>query len=159
MAVPGEHVRLGRKGSRMAVSVDRIEVTAGKMLADAYELVYSGWCQGAAARDDCGREIDAASAFARSWSVTGAIARVWARTEDPFELSIAAFQRANLALAAAVRAMPQEWNDDRERTVRDVLDALARAAELLRDEPEDLAHVPPFADVDVAGATRTRERT
>ena len=60
----------------MALEVSRhIVSTAESMLAEAYELVLSGWCQGAAAQDAEGRSIEPSSAFARRWSAPGARAR------------------------------------------------------------------------------------
>jgi hypothetical protein len=50
----------------MALGVSHdVVATAERMLADAYELVLSGWCQGATAQDAEGRSIEPASAFAR----------------------------------------------------------------------------------------------
>jgi hypothetical protein len=130
----------------MAAEVESVQATAERMLVEAYELVYSGWCQGASARDANGGEIEPGSAFARSWSAPGALTRVWTRTQDRFEDSLPAFERANLALTAVVRGAPQEWNDAETRTVREVLDALAEAVQALAGQPEALDHVPPFAD-------------
>lgn len=101
---------------------------AEEMLADAYELVLSGWCQGAAARDELGEPVEPASASARGWSAPGALARVWERGSDPFGPALEAFQVANLALAAVVRETPQAWNDAEGRTQWQVLDAVALAA-------------------------------
>jgi hypothetical protein len=101
---------------------------AEEMLADAYELVLSGWCQGAAARDEFGRPTEPASALARQWSAPGALVRVWERSAEPFGQAIEAFQAANLALTTVVRAVPQEWNDADGRTQWQVLDAIALAA-------------------------------
>lgn len=101
---------------------------AEEMLADAYELVLSGWCQGASATDEFRRPTEPASAFARRWSAPGALTRVWQRCSDPFGPALEAFQTANLALAAVVHAVPQEWNDAEDRTQWQVLDAIALAA-------------------------------
>jgi hypothetical protein len=101
---------------------------AEEMLADAYELVLSGWCQGAPARDEFGRPTEPASALARQWSASGALARVWERSHEPFGAAVDAFQAANLALAAVVGGVPEQWNDDEGRTQWQVLDALALAA-------------------------------
>jgi hypothetical protein len=98
-----------------------------QMLALAHELVREGWCQGTAARDASGRPVSATSAFATSWSAAGALERVWRRTEDRFGPALDAFQRANLALAGSVGAVPQDWNDAEGRTVVEVLNALAEA--------------------------------
>jgi hypothetical protein len=102
---------------------------AEEMLADAYELVLSGWCQGAGARDEFRQPTEPASALARQWSAPGALARVWERSDDPLGPALEAFQVANLAIAGVVRAVPQEWNDAEDRTQRQVLDAIALAAQ------------------------------
>jgi hypothetical protein len=102
---------------------------AEEMLADAYELVLSGWCQGASARDEYKQPTEPSSALARQWSAPGALTRVWQRSSDPFGPALEAFQAANLALASVVHAVPQVWNDAEDRTQRQVLDALALAAQ------------------------------
>jgi hypothetical protein len=102
---------------------------AEEMLADAYELVLSGWCQGASARDEFGQPTEPSSAIARRWSAPGALTRVWKRSSDPFGPAVEAFQAANLALAGVVGAVPQEWNDAEDRTQWQVLDAIALAAQ------------------------------
>lgn len=110
----------------------RAEIAAAEeMLAEAYELVVAGWCQGTPARDASGRPVDPASVFAREWSAPGALERVWRRAGDGEIAGLDAFERANLALAAAVHAVPQEWNDEPERHQSQVLDALAEAIFLL----------------------------
>jgi hypothetical protein len=117
---------------------------AEEMLAAAYELVCTGWCQGAAARDEAGRPIAPESAFARSWSAPGALDRVWAKSDQRFTEGLDAFQRANLALATATGDAPQFWNDADGRTLSQVLDAMAQAVHLVAgplDEP-----APPTAD-------------
>jgi hypothetical protein len=102
---------------------------AEEMLADAYELVLSGWCQGASARDEFRQPTEPASALARQWSAPGALTRVWQRSSDPFGPALEAFQAANLALAAVVHTVPQKWNDAEDRTQWQVLDAIALAAQ------------------------------
>lgn len=101
---------------------------AEEMLADAYELVVSGWCQGSEACDEFGHPTEPSSALARRWSAPGALARVWRRSADPFGPALDAFQTANLALAAVVRGVPQQWNDAEGRSHWQVLDAIALAA-------------------------------
>jgi hypothetical protein len=108
---------------------------AEQMLADAYELVLSGWCQGVSARDELNRAIEPSSAFARAWSATGALERVWRRASGDQAAALEAFQRANLALAAAVKDAPERWNDGRERVKGEVLDALLAARRLVRFDP------------------------
>ena len=117
----------------MALGVSRdIVSTAESMLADAYELVLSGWCQGAAAQDAEGRSIEPSSAFARSWSAPGALERVWRRADDEDGAVLEAYERASLALSSVVRGVPQRWNDAADRRLDEVLDALATAVERLR---------------------------
>ena len=101
---------------------------AEEMLADAYELVVGGWCQGSEACDEFGHPVEPSSVLARRWSAPGALTRVWKRSADPFGPALDAFQTANLALAAVVGAVPQEWNDAEGRSQWQVLDAIALAA-------------------------------
>jgi hypothetical protein len=126
----------------VALDVSRnAEELAERMLFDAYELVVSGWCQGAGALDELGRPIEPSSAFARRWSAPGALERVWRRAPDDPDSALEAFERANLALAAAVRDIPQRWNDSPSRTRDEVLTALLDAQQLLgaaSSEPLDL---------------------
>jgi hypothetical protein len=110
----------------------KAEALAERMLAEAYELVRSGWCQGATAQDELGRPIEPSSAFARRWSAAGALERVWRRTLDDDGFALEAFERANLALAAAVKDVPQRWNDAADRSCAEVLDALQGALQLVR---------------------------
>ena len=107
------------------------EVVAERMLSDAYELVQSGWCQGAGALDELGRSIEPSSAFARRWSAAGALERVWRRMPGDPDAALEAFERANLALAAAIRDVPQRWNDATSRTHLEVLTALLDAPQFL----------------------------
>jgi hypothetical protein len=116
-----------------------------ELLVLAHEFVREGWCQGAAARDACGRPVSPTSAFARGWSAAGALERAWARHDDRFGSGLAAFERANLALAAATGDVPQAWNDADGRTDTEVLDALAEAIHLVAGPPR--AHyVAPKVD-------------
>jgi hypothetical protein len=109
----------------------QVEAVAEQMLADAYELVLGGWCQGSSARDEMGRAIEPSSAFARRWSAAGALERVWRRSPEEGDLALEAFERANLALAAAIRDVPQRWNDGHGRSCAEVLAALEDARRLL----------------------------
>jgi hypothetical protein len=118
------------EGSRSAESFAR------QMLADAFELVRSGWCQGMTAQDEMGRAIEPSSAFARAWSADGALERVWRRTALDDELALEAFERANLALTAAIGGVPARWNDAADCTQERVLDALSLAAGLVRTDSD-----------------------
>jgi hypothetical protein len=116
----------------VALEVSRqVEALAEQMLSEAYELILSGWCQGTDAQDELGRAIEPSSAFARSWSATGALERVWRRMPGDDDLAIGAFERANLALAGTVRDIPRRWNDVGERTREEVLVALDNARVLV----------------------------
>jgi hypothetical protein len=115
----------------LEVSMDA-EALAERMLSDACELVLSGWCQGRSAQDEMGRAIEPSSAFARSWSAAGALERVWRRALVGDDVSLEAFERANLALAGVVKDAPQTWNDAPERTRAQVLEALIAAPKLLQ---------------------------
>jgi hypothetical protein len=120
----------------MALRVSHDVVAAAEsMLAEAYELVLSGWCQGTAAQDAAGRGIEPSSAFARRWSAPGALERVWRRTSDADDLALEAYERASLALTAAVHDVPQRWNDAPWRRLDEVLDALATAVQKLTPAP------------------------
>jgi hypothetical protein len=122
--------------------LDEVGGLAEEMLADAYELVLGGWCQGAAARDEFGEPTEPASAGARQWSTPGALARVWERSEDRYGVALEAYQIASLALAAVVRGVPQEWNDAEDRTHWQVLDGIALAAHEVSRATEP-ASAPP----------------
>jgi len=128
----------------MALGVSRDVVAAAEeMLADAYELVLSGWCQGMTAQDEEGRSIEPSSAFARRWSASGALERVWQRAVDRDDLALDAYERASLALSAAIKDIPQRWNDMAGRRVDEVLDGLASAVLLLHPGPAS-----PLADLE-----------
>lgn len=136
------------------------QALAEGMLTAAYDFVRSGWCQGATATDECGRPIAPASAFARKWSVLGALERAWQRSPERPGLALEAFQSAKLALTAAVNDVPQAWNDRPDRHVSEVLSALAEAVRLLGVS----VAVPARAlddlieDVDAIGPRRSLER-
>ena len=135
------------------------QALAERMLTDAYEFVRSGWCQGAAALDECGRPIEPASAFARKWSALGALERAWRRAPERPGVALDAFQSAKLALTAAVNDVPRVWNDSPDRHESEVLSALAEAVRLLGLP----AAVPPSAlddlleDADAIGPRRSLE--
>jgi hypothetical protein len=120
---------------------DQVDGLTEEMLAEAYELVLSGWCQGTAARDEFGEAVEPASVGARAWSAPGALTRVWERSVDRFGPALEAFQAANLALAAVVQEVPQKWNDFEGRTHWQVLDAIALAAHRVNPASEPAASV------------------
>lgn len=101
-------------------------------LEDAYALILGGWCQGASALDETGNAIEPSSAFARKWSASGALERIWRRADVDTNVAIEAYLHAHTGLAAVVHGNPQEWNDVPGRTVRDVLDAFAETLSRVR---------------------------
>jgi hypothetical protein len=115
----------------MSTRVTEVEALAELLLTDAYDFVLGGWCQGSEAADECGRPIEPASAFARRWSMLGALERAWRRSPAPPEPALAAFESAKRALTAAVNDVPQAWNDHDGRHQSEVLDALAEAVQLV----------------------------
>ena len=133
---------------------------AERMLTVAYDFVRSGWCQGATALDEYGRPIEPASAFARKWSALGALERAWERAPEQPGLALEAFQRAKLALTAAVNDVPQAWNDSPDRHESEVLSALAEAVGLLgvsmAAPSTALGHL--LEDLDAIGPRRSLER-
>jgi hypothetical protein len=108
------------------------------VLADARRLVATGWCQRTAARDAAGRSVMPDDPKASSWSATGAIiaaARIRPTTTDQTR-GETPFALAMNALATAVDAGPQSWNDHPARCQNDVLDAFTAARRiLLTDQP------------------------
>lgn len=107
------------------------EGLAEEFLARASELLMTGWCQGASARDAVGEVIDPSSAFARQWSIAGALERVWRRSTFDPDVALSAFVRASLALAAATGDAPQRWNDEAGRTFDETLEAVLDAQRLV----------------------------
>jgi hypothetical protein len=123
-------------------------VLAEQMLSGAYELILGGWCQGTSAQDELGRAIEPSSAFARSWSAPGAVERVWRRMPVGSEDALRAFERANLALTAAVHDVPQRWNDALDRTKEQVLDAFLQAIGLVSALQERSRELDLLDDLD-----------
>jgi hypothetical protein len=121
--------------SSPAPSAHRVAQLAEAWLADAYDLVATGWCQDAAARDAEGRPVAADSTAACEWSVTGSLLRVLRTSEADPELALHAFQRASLALTAAVNEIPSVWNDVPRRRAEEALAALAAGISLVRQPP------------------------
>lgn len=129
---------------------------AEEMLAEAYEYVLSGWCQGASAQDESGRPIEPASAFARRWSALGALERAWRRSPADADRARRAYERARLALIAAVNDMPQPWNDAPGRHQSEALSALAESLQLVEAPAVPRAPAPVgelMADLDPIGSS------
>ena len=116
------------EGASVATSAERI-------LAHARELVALSWCQDASARNADGEPVAPESPTARSWSAEGALARAWTSLKTAivnFAEAEIELERAQLALAAAVGDVGG-WNDARERTREEVLNAFDRAIELANE--------------------------
>ena len=127
------------------------ELLAEEWLAEAYALVSAGWCQGASARDENGTAVEPTSRAARQWSPAGAVVCARDRSSVDGRSGIEAYCFANLALTAAVRAVPDTWNDAPGRRQEEAVEALLRAVSLVRDPR--LAHrrrARPEADEPVA---------
>ena len=127
------------------------ELLAEERLAEAFALVTAGWCQGTSARDEDGRAVEPASPAARRWSPVGAVVCARERSSVAGRSGIEAYCFANLALTAAVRAVPDTWNDAPGRRQEEAAEALLRAVSLVRDPR--LAHrrrARPDADEPIA---------
>jgi hypothetical protein len=107
---------------------------AGHMLLEARERVREGWCQGASALDERGRPVNPWLDDACRWSVAGALVHAWAiqlAAEGP--KAARSFERANLALLAAIGGVPPKtWNDTPGRTKEAAVAALSRAFDRTR---------------------------
>jgi hypothetical protein len=99
------------------------------LLERAAELVESGWCQNALARDRDGRQVEPWGETARSWSPLGALLGAWYQSGGADR---DAFDAAYASLALATGGRVEEWNDARWRTRRHVLGAFTRARAYLR---------------------------
>jgi hypothetical protein len=121
-----------RQGVTMSTSMTPGHI-AEEWLAEAYELVAAGWCQGATAENEAGIPVDPASPSARRFSVAGAVMRLWRRSDVDAELGLNALQLANLALTAAMNEIPKSWNDAPGRRHGEVLEKILDAVSLVRD--------------------------
>ncbi len=113
-------------------------------MTEAYALLESGWCQGALARNEAGVPVPPESPFARAWSATGALTRIWRRADAIDDvLRLDALGRANLALTAAMNEIPAVYNDAAGRRKEQVLEAVLAAVSLVRGFPISNGAVPP----------------
>lgn len=122
-----------REGASVGATTSTAGEVAERWLAEAYELVESGWCQGANAVNEHGTPVEPESVFARRWSPSGALVRIWRRSDVDDALGLNALQLANLALTAAVNDIPASWNDVPARRRDEVLEAVLHAVSLVRD--------------------------
>jgi len=102
-----------------------------EILAEARDLVSSGWCRGADARDRTGQPVEAWSPGARSWSILGAVV---AAAELPSDLNgtrLGPLRQALGALAEVIEEpMLMSWNDDPGMTQAEVVQTLEAAREI-----------------------------
>jgi hypothetical protein len=121
---PAANAIVGKRGTGTAVS------SGLQLLRDARDLVASGWCQRADARDVRGDEVDAWDDDAAVWSLLGSIVAVLERKaattgEIPLdELSAALYALAGVIETDSLVA----WNDAPSRSQREVLHVLDAAS-------------------------------
>lgn len=101
-----------------------------RLLEGARELVSTGWCRGADARDSAGVELDPWQDDAVSWSLLGALVAVLEReAARSGEIPIADLGAALYALADLIDTDSLvAWNDDARRSQPDVIRVLDAAA-------------------------------
>ena len=102
-----------------------------QMLRYARVLLTAGWCQRVEARDEQGKPVEPSDVLAVSWSLAGAIKAVAGDAGDEDgELERDASRALALVLEIPAEELPA-WNDDPQRTHRDVLAACECAVELV----------------------------
>lgn len=98
---------------------------AARASARAADLVERGWLQHEFACDRLGLPVRPTSPDACAWCLTGALGRAFD------DLGIVHWRQSNAVFFEIGRflpAVPEEWNDEFERTQADVADALHAAA-------------------------------
>jgi hypothetical protein len=138
--------RVGRKGMKSAPSRPYVHPSPGlTMLEIARQLVGSGWCQGADARNADGHEVDPWDPSAICWSLLGALVAALEReAERAGTLALEHLAAALSALADVLFASSLvDWNDSPDRSQQEVVDLLAEAADHFLDPWPD---VPPLSD-------------
>jgi hypothetical protein len=128
-----------RSGGRLPAGGDAGQgaerALAAQILGEARALLAQGWCQSAQALDADRNPVEPWSRAARHWSIDGALAAIrherWraGQLDEPVR---GGFERAVLALQATLGVVAA-WNDAPARTDTEVLAALERAFELVRD--------------------------
>jgi hypothetical protein len=130
------------------------------MLLDARERVQEGWCQGASALDERKRPVNPWLDGACQWSVAGALVHSWAiqlAAEGP--KAARSFERANLALLAAIGGVPPKtWNDTPGRTKEDAVAAFSRAFDRTHPKPGNRRRNRDAGIVDAAHRHRENSR-
>jgi hypothetical protein len=106
-------------------------LTADEILRRGRDRILDGWCQGADARDEQGREVPPWSADARAWSILGAVAGAEAVAVPVVQLG-----RAVVALGQAAETQSLgRWNDVVERTQEEVVALFDRALATITAPP------------------------
>ena len=107
-----------------------------RLLRNARELISSGWCQGADARDREGAAVDPWDEHAVQWSILGAIVQVLElEAEEYGEVPLEELASALYAIADSIEADSlADWNDAAQRTQAEVIETI-RAAEAVFEPP------------------------
>src|SRR5919197_401212 len=112
------------------------ELTADEILRRSRERILDGWCQGADARDERGREVPPWSDEARSWSILGAVAGTGGADGGLDAVPVARLGEAVVALGEAAETDSLvRWNDVAGRTQDEVVALFDRALALLPAPP------------------------
>jgi len=102
----------------------RCDVHVVQILREARRLIAAGWCQGARARDDGGREVDPGSPEAIRFDPLGAIERAALNLfRGDGRYLVQNYYKGFFAIASGLhtRAAIALWNDDPARRKEDIL--------------------------------------
>jgi hypothetical protein len=116
------------------------DLTAEGILSGANLLLRRGWCQGCDARDGDGQAVEAWQSEARSWSVLGALVASFgldSRAAPHIPIGSLAIAAAAVGVTTNAHSL-QVWNDAEERTQREVLAAIDRAAMFIAEQEHEL---------------------
>jgi hypothetical protein len=107
------------------------------LLVRARDLVARGWCRVGLAQDRNGRQVEPWRSCARSWSPLGALLAALYTGSDG---SLDSFRISYTCLALATGGRLEAWNAERWRTQQHVLNAFARAHDLVPSVRRNLEH-------------------
>src|SRR5881409_297069 len=107
-------------------------MTGSELLREAGALVALGWCQHTEARTQYGAAVDISAGNAAEWSLLGALQSVTFRDSST---SVDDLRTAMTAIAELIEDPSlADWNDQPERTQREVCTLLQRAGQLVPAE-------------------------
>ena len=92
----------------------------------AADIVEKGWVQGAFAADEFGNEVSISSSKAVGWCMSGALAFVFG---DSIRRAFRSEDYENMVCYLKIGDSLSLWNDDQDRTKKEVVVFLRRAAE------------------------------